>query len=143
LHTEYEKYKTGCETEEEVLLWKPNLNAGHLKQFMINWINVGMDAMTSDDFKASIRDAFMRDARHANMINGERLEEAKKKIELETMLELNPAQTPTHVPLSVDDSYCDAVDNYEDDDDDSVGDVACCAIDFDDEDIEDGVIIDD
>jgi hypothetical protein len=57
LHTEYEKYKTGCETEEEVLLWKPNLNAGHLKQFMINWINVGMDAMTSDDFKASIRDS--------------------------------------------------------------------------------------
>jgi hypothetical protein len=48
-------------------LWKPNLYVGYLKQYMVNWINVGMDAMTSDDFKDSIRKSFMRDARHANM----------------------------------------------------------------------------
>ena len=48
-------------------MWKPNLYVGYLKQYMVNWINIGMDAMTSDDFKDSIRKSFMRDARHKNM----------------------------------------------------------------------------
>ena len=126
-------------------MWKPNLYVGYLKQYMVNWINIGMDAMTSDDFKDSIRKSFMRDARHANMTSAARVVEAHKKIELETILEIQPPETPTvatNVNVTDDASYCDAVNNYQDDDDDSVG-LLGYAIDCDQEDMEDGLVIED
>ena len=64
LHTEYEKYKS--DPTNDPYLWKPNLNDGHLKQFMIKWINFGIDGMKSAAFAQTIKEAFLRDARHAS-----------------------------------------------------------------------------
>lgn len=111
LHQEYDKW---VNEGKDALMWKPDLHVGVLKQFMINWINVGMAGLKTPNFALSIEEAFMRHACHAEMLSANAV--AKSVATL--------AAEKANTTVSVTD-YSDEIDDEQEvSDDESVADVS-------------------
>lgn len=56
----YDKFLATKPSQESIDEWRPNLNPGHLKEDMTNFVVYGMNCLKTEEMKKSIQVAFGR-----------------------------------------------------------------------------------